>query len=65
MIEEYAPLLSLFLIEGCTHNLRFFPSLICSWLSNNSHAPAIINDSTSLLLSMSVRYFLKITVLFP
>ena len=48
-----------FLIHGCTHCLRFFLSLICSWLSINSPPPAIINNSTSLLLSMSVRHFLK------
>ena len=61
MIEKYAPLRSLFLIQGCTYCLCFFLSLICSWLSNNPLA--IINSPNRLLLSMSV-IFLKITALF-
>ena len=52
MIEQHAPLLSLFLIRGRTHFLPFPFSLICSWLSNKLPS-AIINNPISLWLSMS------------
>ena len=52
MIEQYAPLLSLFLIQGRTCSLCFLLSFICSWLSNKTN-PVIINNPISLLLSMS------------
>ena len=54
MIEQYAPLLSLFLIQRLAHFFFFcfvFP-LMCSWLSNKL-PQAIIKKSISLLLSMS------------
>ena len=50
MIEQYGPLLSLFLIQGCTHFLRFF-FFLCSCLSNKP-SQEIINNPISLLLSM-------------
>ena len=50
MIEQYGPLLSLFLIQGCTHFLRFF-FFLCSYLSNKP-SQEIINNPISLLLSM-------------
>ena len=62
MIEQYAPLLSLFLIQGCTYCLRFLLCFIRSWLSNKL-PPAITNKSISLLLSMSAT-FLTATFLF-
>ena len=34
MIELYAPLPSVFLIQGLTYYLCFLLSFICSWLSN-------------------------------
>ena len=52
MIEHYAPLLSLILIRRRAHFLSFLISLIYSWL-NNKLPLAIINNSISLLLSMS------------
>ena len=50
MIEQYAPLLSLFLIQGRTHCFRFLLSFICSWLSNKP-PQEIIDNPISLLLS--------------
>ena len=50
MIEQYGPLLSLFLIQECTHCLRFF-FFLCSCLSNKP-SQEIINNPISLLLSM-------------
>ena len=44
-------LLSLFLIQGRTHCLRFLLPFICSWLSNKPPL-VIINNPISLLLSM-------------
>ena len=64
MIEQYAPLLSLFLIQGRRHPLSSpFPFFyISSWLSNKT-PQEIINDPISFLLSY-VRHLFKITALF-
>ena len=59
MIEQYAPLLSLFLIQGRAHCFRFLLSFICSWLSNKPR-PTIVNNHIILLLSMA-SVFLKKT----
>ena len=53
MIEQYAPLLSLFLIQRLAQFFFCFVfPLMCSWLSNKL-PQAIIKKSISLLLSMS------------
>ena len=52
IIEQYAPLLPLFLIQGSTHYLRFLLCFVYSGLSNKP-APAIIKNPISFLLSMS------------
>ena len=61
MMKQYAPLLSLFLIQGCTHCLCFLLSYIYSWLSSKPLQQLLTIPH---FVVIYVRHFLKITTFF-